>query len=209
MTKTNKSRFASLVVAPILLCLLALSAPARADSATSVISQFNDTLLSTMQTAKKLGYGGRYEKLEPVVKSTFDLSFMTRYSAGRHWRGLSKQQKTQMIDAFSRLTIATYANRFKGYSGEKFHVLAEEEPRKNTKLVRTALEKSDGSRIKLNYLMRLTSQGWRIIDIFVRGTISELSTKRSEYSSTIKNKGFDGLLAIFEEKIAALGAKTG
>ena len=209
MTKTKKFRVASLGAASVILCLLALSSPARADSATSVIGRFNDTLLSTMQTAEKLGYGGRYEKLEPVVKSTFDLSFMTRYSAGRYWRGLSKEQKTRMIDAFSRLTIATYANRFKGYSGEKFHVLTEEEPRKNTKLVRTTLEKPDGSLVKLNYLMRLTGQGWRIIDIFVRGTISELSTKRSEYSSTIRNKGFDGLLAIFEEKIAALGAKTG
>ncbi len=189
--------------------LVFAAAPVSAGSATAVISDFNKNLLTVMQSAKKLGYDGRYAKLKPSVKSTFDLNFMTRYSAGRHWKSLSKEQKSELVNAFSRLTIATYADRFKGYSGEKFQIIKEEIPRKGTRLVRTELVKSDGERIKINYLLRSPKKDdWKIIDIFVKGTISELSTKRSEYSSTLKNKGLKGLLAILEKKISVLGAES-
>jgi phospholipid transport system substrate-binding protein len=182
------------------------SGPARADTATALIKQFNDALLATMQSATKLGYKGRYEKLAPVLESTFDMNFMTQYSAGRYWRKLTTEQKKKLVGAFSRLTIATYANRFDGYSGERFRILSEETPREGNRLVNTELVKSDGEPVKLNYLLRETKAGWRVIDIFLKGTISELATKRSEYSSTLGNQGFDGLMAIFEQKISGLNA---
>lgn len=189
--------------------LIVAAAPVSAGSATAVISDFNKNLLAVMQSAEKLGYDGRYAKLKPSVKATFDLDFMTRYSAGRHWKNLSKEQQAKLVNAFSRLTIATYADRFKGYSGEEFQIIKEETPRKGTRLVRTELVKADGERIKINYLLRAPKKDdWKIIDVFVKGTISELSTKRSEYSSTLKNKGLNELLAILEKKISVLGAQS-
>lgn len=192
-----------------MLVVLAAAGPARAEAPTVLIKHFNDTLLATMQSAKELGYEGRYEKLEPVIGSTFDLDFMTQYAAGRYWRKLTAEQKERLIDAFTRLTVATYANRFNGYSGERFRILSEQTPRKGNRLVQSELVKGDGEAIKLNYLLRETKEGWRVIDIFLKGTISELATKRSEYSSTLGNKGFDGLMAIFEQKIAGLTAAKG
>lgn len=198
--------FRPIAIVLVALGLSATALPVRADDSTALISRLNDTLLATMKSAKELGYKGRYEKLEPVIESTYDLAFMTQYSAGRHWRELTAKQKSELIEAFSRLTIATYASRFNGYSGESFRILSEKTPRKGTRLVETELVKSDGEAIKLNYLLRQTKDGWRVIDVFLKGTISELATKRSEYSSTLANQGFDGLMTIFERKIAGLDA---
>jgi len=188
---------------------LGAAAAHAADSAIPLITQLNEALLETMKSASTLGYQGRYKKLLPVIKSTYDLSFMTRYSAGRHWHELTDAQRQTLIDAFSRLTIATYADRFDGYSGEKFTVTSEETPRTGTRLVHSELIKSDGEVIKLNYLMRRTQEGWRVIDVFLKGTISELATKRSEYSTTLSNQGFNGLMTIFEQKISNLQAAKG
>jgi phospholipid transport system substrate-binding protein len=199
-------QFRPFAVLFLALGIFSASGPARADTATALIKQFNDALLATMQAAEKLGYTGRYDKLSPVLESTFDMNFMTQYSAGRYWRKLTTEQKKKLIAAFSRLTIATYANRFNGYSGERFRILSEETPREGNRLVQTELVKSDGEPVKLNYLLRETKNGWRVIDIFLKGTISELATKRSEYSSTLGNQGFDGLMAIFEQKISGLTA---
>jgi len=193
------------VLAAAMLFLGAATAHA-ADTAVPLITRLNEALLETMKSATKLGYQGRYKKLYPVIKSTYDLSFMTRYSAGRHWRELTEAQQKKLIDAFTRLTVATYADRFDGYSGEKFAVVSEETPREGTRLVHSELIKSDGEIIKLNYLLRKTQEGWRVIDVFLKGTISELATKRSEYSTTLTNQGFDGLMAIFEQKISNLKA---
>jgi len=180
-------------------------AAAESDSAKALITKLNGTLLATMQSADKLGYDGRYKKLAPVIESTFDLGFMTQYSAGRYWRTLTGAQKKELVSAFSRLTVATYASRFNGYSGEKFEIISEDTPRAGNRLVNTELIKSDGEVIKLNYLLRETKQGWRVIDVFLKGSISELATKRSEYSSALSNQGFDGLMTIFERKISGLG----
>ena len=189
-----------------IMIIVTAAAPVRAETAIALIKHFNDTLLATMQSADKLGYDGRYDKLAPVIESTFDLSFMTQYSAGRYWRKLTPEQRKELTEAFTRLTVATYANRFDGYSGERFIVIAEEAPRASNRLVRSELIKSDGEAIKLDYLLRKTKEGWRVIDIFLKGTISELATKRSEYSSTLGNQGFDGLMAIFQRKISGLTA---
>ena len=132
-----------------------------ADTAIPMITRLNEALLETMKSATKLGYQGRYKKLFPVIKATYDLNFMTRYSAGRHWRDLTDAQRKKLIDAFTRLTVATYAERFDGYSGEKFNIVSEETPREGTRLVHSELIKSDGEPIKLNYLMRKTQEGWR------------------------------------------------
>jgi phospholipid transport system substrate-binding protein len=186
--------------------ILSAGAPARADSATALIKRLNDTLLATMQSAKNLGYAGRYDKLAPVLENTFDMNFMTQYSAGRYWRKLTAEQKKKLVEAFSRLTIATYASRFDGYTGERFRILSEDTPREGNRLVNSELVKSDGEPVKLNYLLRETKGGWKVIDVFLKGTISELATKRSEYSSALGNQGFDGLMAIFEQKISGLNA---
>lgn len=198
--------FRPLAIVLVALGLSAATLPVRADDATTLISHLNDTLLATMKSAKELGYKGRYDKLEPVIESTYDLAFMTQYAAGRHWRQLTAKQRKELVNAFSRLTIATYASRFNGYSGESFRILSEKTPRKGNRLVESELIKNDGEAIKLNYLLRQTKQGWRVIDVFLKGTISELATKRSEYSSTLANQGFDGLMTIFERKIAGLDA---
>jgi len=186
----------------------AFAAPAHAGPPRDIIQAFNSALLETMQQAKTLGYTGRYDKLAPAIRSTFDLSFMARYSSGRYWRTLTEAQQEKLVDAFSRMTIATYASRFNGYSGERFHILAEEDARRGTKVIRTELEKKDGERVKLTYLMRETASGWRTIDVFVKSGISELATKRSEYSATLERKGYDGLISALEQKIADLAGKS-
>ena len=197
----------SLLTAWILLAT-GLGHPAHAGPPRAVIETFNTALLQTMRQAKTLGYAGRYDKLAPTIRSTFDLAFMARYSAGRHWRGLNKEQQAKLVDAFSRITIATYASRFKGYAGESFHILSEKDARRGTKVVRTELEKKDGERIKLTYLMRETRAGWRTIDVFVKSGISELATKRSEYGATLKRKGDNGRISILEQKSAGLRDKS-
>ena len=201
-------RFALSLLTAWILLATGPGTPAHAGPPRAVIETFNTALLQTMRQAETLGYDGRYEKLAPTIRNTFDLAFMARYSAGRHWRGLTKEQQARLVDAFSRITIATYANRFKGYSGESFHILSEKDARRGTKVVRTELEKKDGERIKLTYLMRKTKTGWRTIDIFVKSGISELATKRSEYGATLKRKGYNELIAILEKKIAGLRDKS-
>jgi len=63
--------------------------------------------------------------------------------------------------------------------------------------------------VVLNYRLRAVEGGWRIIDIYLKGTVSELALRRSDFSSILKQKGFPELTAALDQKVAELREKGG
>lgn len=184
-------------------CLaLSLFAPtfAHAASATSVVEDFQKTLLSVMKDADQLGYDGRYQRLAPVVKNSHDMPGITRVATGRNWDQMSEEQKTRLVDLFTRLSIATYAARFNAYAGETFKTVGEEKLANGDRLVRTLFADSTGDTIPFDYVLREQDGKWRIVNITVQG-VSDLAIRRSEYASIIRKDGVDGLMKKLQDKI--------
>ena len=148
-----------------------------------------DALLATMKVAKQTPVQKRYERLEPAIRAMFDLPGMTKLTVGPSWDSMDPKDQQVIVDAFSRFTIATYAFRFDGYSGEHFEVDPSVEERGENHLVKTKLIKSNGDPVALNYLMHATPDGWKAFDVYLGGTISELATRRSEFSSLLRSGG--------------------
>lgn len=167
----------------------------------AVVNTLDQSLLDVMQHAKQLGYGGRYDKLEPIVRQAFDIRYMTRIAIGPGWSTLSQEQQDRLSDAFGKFITATYARRFDGYSGERFETLGEK-PMGQTTMVQTRLIKSDGGQIALNYVIRQNEGHWQVVDVYLTGAISELAQRRSEFSAVFQRTGFDGLLSTLEQKAA-------
>ena len=115
------------------LVLFVLAAPVRAHaaisagsvSATALVRGFYDRLVETMKQGDKLGFKGRYQKLEPVIAGAFNLPLMTRFAVGPSWAKASATDQQKLIVAFSAFSTATYASRFTRYDGERFEVLGE------------------------------------------------------------------------------------
>lgn len=191
-------RFAALLLgSPALLG--ALNAPARAqgtesDTAARRVRVFYDSLLEVMKQADRLGKQGRYDKLAPVIRETFDLAAMTRIAVGPDWNAIAPDLQAQLVENFARMTIATYANRFDGYSGERFDVDPASEPRSTGRVVRTKIVPADGEPVTLNYLMRGSGDHWKIVDVYLTGTISELATRRTEFAAILKAGGPQALV---------------
>ena len=70
----------------------------------------------------------------------------------------------------------------------------------------TQLLRPDGEPVQLNYVFRQGDAGWKIIDIYLSGTISEMARMRSDFAETIRTGGADGLIAVLEKKINELKA---
>jgi len=164
------------------------------DPAAKRIRAFYDVLLAVMKQAERLGIAGRYEKLAPVIGATFDLAAMTRIAVGPDWNAIAPEVQAKLIENFARMTVATYANRFDGYSGERFEVEPRSEVRATGRLVRTRLIPSTGDPVALNYLMRGSGDSWKIVDVYLTGTISELATRRSEFAAILRTGGPTALI---------------
>ena len=153
-----------------------------------------------MKQAKPLGPKGRYERLAAIIPKTFDVAGMMRIAAGVAWEKASPQQQTALVDAFSRFIVAHYASRFDDFNGERFEVLPAVDQPPSDKLVRTLLVQNKNMIIALDYLMRNTPDGWKVADVYLDGTMSQLALKRAEFQSVMKSGGPDALVAALKEK---------
>ena len=171
----------------------------------AVIQRFYDALLAVMKEAKQLSFDQRYQRLAPAIGQTYNLALMSRLAVGPQWAQFQPAQQQRVTDAFSRYTISVYANRFDGYSGERFTVDPNPTINPNGMIVQSWLTKSDGDKVTLNYLMRQgDGSAWQVFDVYLSGTISQLATQRSEFSSALQQGGADALVNLLDRRIAAL-----
>ena len=188
------------VVTGLFLVWVALCAPAEGAQPSQVVEGLQSSLLSVMKQANQLDYEHRYQLLEPIVITSHDLPFIAKVTVGKYWKTFDDEQKTSFVNTFSRLSIATYADRFDGYGGETFSVGAQKELPRGKMLVETILAKSNGEKVQFNYLLRQNKNDWRIINIIVDG-VSDLAVRRAEYTSILKSDGFSPLMAKIEDQI--------
>jgi phospholipid transport system substrate-binding protein len=177
--------------AAVLALSVAFAAPAfAADQPQDQIAAFDNTLISVMKNAKSLGFQGRYAELKRAVEQTLDIPTMSRIAVGPAWVGMTEAQRDAIIQAFTRLTVASYAHNFDGWNGERFDLAPNVEARGQDKIVQTKIVSKGGDAVILAYRMRQTPGGaWKVIDIYYNGSISELTTRRSDFQATLAAGG--------------------
>jgi phospholipid transport system substrate-binding protein len=184
-------------------------APARAAdpalAAQGTAQAFYGALLDTMKQGKALGFDGRVKKLEPVIARAYDMDVMTRLAVGSAWTGFDEATRRSVTDAFYRYTVATYANRFSSFDGERFEVGGVKAVAGQRQIVETRLVPVGDDPIALNYLMAADAAGIpRIIDVFLNGTISQIATTRSEFTAVLREGGAAGLIALLGKRVSEL-----
>ena len=202
--KSWTSPLICLAAAGVFLLPAATRAAALSASPGEVVEELHGHLLDTMKHAETLGYGGRVQNLSVILPKSFDLGFMAQKCVGRYWAKLDDADQVRWVDTFTRLTAANYAGRFVGFSGQHFETLGEEPAAHDTVLVRTRLVNPGDEDVELHYRLLETDEGWRIIDVYLNGTVSELALRRSEYGSALKRDGFEKLVSNVNSKIEKL-----
>ncbi len=182
--------------------LFATSVFAQEESATArqIIDKFQTDLITVMKDGKKLGFAGRYEKLDAAVSNSHDLPKIARIVVGKEWEKLTEEQQKKLTDVFSRLSIASYAHNFKEFGGEAFTIDSEEETKMGGVVIHSHLDLPDDKPVKFDYMLKEKGASWRIINIIANG-VSDLALKRSEYTAILQRDGFDALIAKINEKI--------
>jgi phospholipid transport system substrate-binding protein len=166
---------------------------ASSDPAAATISTFYTALTDTMKHGKELGAEGRFQKLAPAVDAAFDVPLMIQFAVGPTWTSMSAADHAALIAAFRRYTIADYAHNFTSFNGEKFTIDPNVTVRGPDHIVQTTLTPAKGDPVSLNYRMRLSGDSWKIVDVFLAGYVSELSTRRSDYAATVASGGAPAL----------------
>ena len=177
---------------------------ATPSTAVAVIDGYHETLLTVMQNAVTMSYDERARALEDDIRGLFDSRFMARGATGLTWRDFSAEEKASLSAAIEDFTLANYAARFNGYSGQKFEFVDTQDVGRGMIFVKTQLVKANGEAISLNYLMRPVDGGWLIGDVFLDGKYSEIALRRAEFAPILQDGGIDALLVMLREKVIEL-----
>ena len=192
----------------VMLVLLLGLVPLRAQTPSAAVAKiqtYYQQLMPTIQQAARLSVRERDRRFTPVFAAVFDIPTMTRLAVGPAWKSFSAEQQAAARDAFARFIVADYASQIKDYSGESFVVDPQTTPesRGGGEIVKTKLLQPSGRTVNINYLVR----GERVVDIYLNGTISDLATRRDEFTSIIAAGGADALIKRLRERTESLLGK--
>jgi phospholipid transport system substrate-binding protein len=124
VTKYRLNLLTSWLVATISLVLLSLI-PTQAQNVSppaKLVQDYCQKLLPTIQQASRLSVLERNQRFTPVMSSVFDFATMTKLAVGPSWSTFTGAQQAAIREAFTRFTIAEYANQVADYSGVGFVV---------------------------------------------------------------------------------------
>ncbi|RVU39125.1 hypothetical protein EOI86_07690 [Hwanghaeella grinnelliae] len=202
-----------LAVAILAVMLVTAGSVARANDragATEVVEHFQNGLLYTLLHQREMDYDTRIQALEALIAETFDVERVARKVIGGerfHELSVSEQRRYQTL--FTRYVVATQSRRLGSLEGKDFVPLGRRYGPNGTVVVDVSFREQGREITTVAYILLPTGKGWRIVDVIIDGGVSELTLRRSEFSSVVRAKGVDGLMAALDEKIGELARAGG
>lgn len=138
------------------------------------------------------------QELMPYV----DHKFAAFKVLGNQFRSVPKDKIPEFVDEFKEYLVSNFAVALSGYGGQAllFEPIANFENQKNMD-IKAVIRTAGRPDIRLNFKLRKSSstQEWKTYDLVAEG-ISLLSSKRSEFSSTIRQEGIQAVIDIMRDK---------
>lgn len=194
---------ASLVASPA-----ALAADPDFAAVTAPVTALDNGLVSVMKAGKKTPFPERYRMLEPVIVASFDLPRVLQVVVGFGWSSIPESQRKSLLAVFTQYTVASYVANFDTFDGEQFRVLPGLRAVGQLQVVQTEIVRRSKGPVKINFVMRNVGAAWRIVDVLLDGTISQVAVQRSDFSSLLTSGNATALVAALKKKVATLSDHT-
>lgn len=147
----------------------------------------------------------RRRRIEEIAYTRFDFTTMSKLVVARHWKTFSAEQQRELVDEFKSFLANTYGERIGRFNQEQVEVVGEREEQRGDVTVLTRIVGGDYAGAEVDYRLRRSKHGWRVIDVKVEG-ISIVLNYRDQFKSILGRKGPEGLLDTLRRKNAERAA---
>ncbi len=128
-----------------------------------------------------------------VINRTYDAEKMLKMIIGAGWKTQENEKKEELIMVFKKYISKNYLKRFSKINDVSFSNEKKEKISSDFFLVRSNLIIKQ-EKISIDYLLHLKDNTWKIFDVLLDGSVSEVATKKSEFRIYIKEKKIDELI---------------
>tara|TARA_B100000989_G_C19530348_1_gene469320 strand:+ start:2292 stop:2831 length:540 start_codon:yes stop_codon:yes gene_type:complete len=170
------------------------------DSPSNVVENLHTVLLHNNNSSKnKLK---KFKNLKQSLENIYDYKRMIKFIYGKKWFSLNIGQKKILQDLFLEYITLNYSKRFSGIRNLKFQLNDTEKFAPKKIMVKTTLIVNENEPVNINYILALNErEEWKVFDVLYLGSISEISTKKSEFSSFLKKDGPEKLIEVMQRKL--------
>lgn len=192
-----------LMVAVVGILLSGLFTSARAEAASpNVIVE--DTVQEVMATIhrEKSDKKKIQALVEEKVLPLFDFTLITKRAVGPAWKTATSEQKKILVDEFRDLLVRVFIA--KAFSNVGNHSV-KFEPSKyadgdDQVTVKTLIVRPGEASVSVDYDMKKTSAGWRVVDLAIAGPRVALDIYSNQFREPLQQSGVDGLIKFLAEK---------
>ena len=163
-------------------------------------AKFIDALIGKAVKILELPIENRAKReagLRKLLDHEFDMPTIVRLVLGRHWRTATPAQRTRFANAFQTHLIGVYSDRLGLYDGQIMEIEKSATLTKKDAVVFTLISREGDLPIRLDWRVRQTNKGLKVIDIATEG-VSLVTTKRSEFTSLAAREGVEALIVRLE-----------
>ena len=157
-----------------------------------------------MRMGPKAPFQQRFDLIALVADRALDLDTILRVSVGLRWSALDETARKSLFTVFRAFTIASYAANFDKDNGDRFEVLPEVRTSGADRIVQSKLIVSDGAPVRIDYVMRDGTGGWRVVDVLLDGSISRVAVQRSDFRALLASDDPAPLVASLSRKVTEL-----
>jgi len=163
-----------------------------------------DVILTEIKKNRELytkNYAKLYQMADEKVLPHFDFRRMSQWVLGRAWRNATPEQRDRFVAAFRDLLVRTYSTALLNYRDQEIiYIPVPFKPGDDEALVKTEVKQSGGQpNIPIHYSFFKNRDGaWKVYDVTIEG-VSLVTNYRSVYTTKIRDKGIDALIADINE----------
>ena len=162
-------------------------------SESKVLAGVNELHESLIKISNKTINSDNLAMIDDVVKNSYDLEKMGKIIIGIDWKQMDTKTQKEFINVFKRFISVNYFRRFNKINELDFEHQTVTDIEDKFKLARVILT-ADNEKFKIDYLLGFKNEKWKIFDVLLDGSISEVATKKSDFKKIIKEEGVSGLV---------------
>mgnify|MGYP001812459488 CR=1 FL=1 len=138
----------------------------------------------------------RVRKLaERLILPNIDFRVASQWVLGKHWRTATGPQRDAFVREFRSMLVNTYLRSLGKYRDNTIRILDARPGQPDGRAVVDAeVVQANGPLVKVLFRLHRKKNDWLVYDLVVEG-ISLVATHRSGFSSEIREKGLDSLIA--------------
>ena len=145
-----------------------------------------------------------YKKFMPIINNTYDIQKMLNMILGSAWKNSNMDEKKKISLAFAEYITKNYLKRFIKINDVKFKIEEKKSIKNKFVMIKTTLIPNNSDTVSINYLLSNKNGKWKIFDVLLAGSVSEIATKKSEFSSFLKDGKTNNLIDALNKKNSTL-----